>query len=124
VIQQRLATAQSRQRGDVDARRRELEFEVDTKFFLKIVPKFIKPFEILEKAGALAYRLALPLDFARNYQRVLIPKWKKYIVDLTRVLIANPPELPQHDLWEDANQSAGQKGASPKKQERSVVKVL
>jgi len=35
VIQLQLATAQSRQKGYVNARRQELEFEVDTKFSLK-----------------------------------------------------------------------------------------
>ena len=56
-------------------RRRPLEFEVGDRVFLKVMPKrgaisfgkrgklssrFIGPFEILERVGTFAYRLALP----------------------------------------------------------------
>ena len=58
-----------------DVRRRPLEFEVGDHIFLKVMPKrgmfrfgkrgklsprFIWPFEILERVGTVAYRLALP----------------------------------------------------------------
>ena len=75
LIRQRLLTAQSRQKSYADIRRRPLEFEVGDHVFLKVMPKrgvvgfgkhgklslrFIGPFEILERVGTLAYRLALP----------------------------------------------------------------
>ena len=75
LIRQRLLTAQSRQKSYVDVRRRPLEFEVGDHVFLKVMPKrgvvrfgkrgklsprFIGPFEILERIGTIAYRLALP----------------------------------------------------------------
>ena len=56
-------------------RRRPLEFEVGDHVFLKVMPKrgvvrfgkrgklsprFIRPFEILERVGTIAYRLVLP----------------------------------------------------------------
>ena len=59
----------------VDMRRRPLGFEVGDHFSLKVNPKrgmvrfgkhgklsprFIEPFEILERIGTVAYRLALP----------------------------------------------------------------
>ena len=67
--------AQNRQKSSIDVRRRPLEFEVGDHVFLKVMPKrgvvrfgkrgklsprFIGPFEILERIGAVAYRLALP----------------------------------------------------------------
>ena len=76
-IRQRLLTAQSLQKSYVDVRRRPLGFEVGDHFSLKvnpergvvrfgkhgkISPRFIGPFEILEKVGTFAYRLALPLN--------------------------------------------------------------
>ena len=75
LIRQRLLMTQSRQKSYADIRRRPLEFEVGDHVFLKVMPKrgvvrlgkhgklsprFIGPFEILERVGTLAYRLALP----------------------------------------------------------------
>ena len=75
LIRHRLLTAQSRQKSYDDVRRRPLEFEVGDHIFLKVMPKrgvvkfdkrgklsqrFIGPFEILERVGTVAYRLALP----------------------------------------------------------------
>nr|CAD1831726.1 unnamed protein product [Ananas comosus var. bracteatus] len=75
IARERLLTAQSRQRSYVDRRRRDLEFQVGDHVFLKISlskgirrfgirkklsPRFIGPYEILERVGPVAYRLALP----------------------------------------------------------------
>ena len=75
LIRQRLLTAQSRQKSYADVRRRPLEFEVGDHIFLRVMPKrgvvrfgkhgklsprFTGPFEILERVGTFAYRLALP----------------------------------------------------------------
>ena len=75
LIQKRLLMAQSRQKSYADKRRRPLEFEAGDHVFLKVMPKrgmvrfgkqgklllkFIGPFEVLERVGTVAYRLALP----------------------------------------------------------------
>jgi len=75
IIRERLKAAQDRQKKWADLDRRPLEFEIGDKVFLKISPtrgvirfdnrgrlspRFIGPFEILERVGAVAYRLALP----------------------------------------------------------------
>ena len=65
--------AQSWQKSYPDSLRRLLEFEVEDHVFLKVTPKkgvigkrrklssrYIGPFEILERVGTVAYRLALP----------------------------------------------------------------
>ena len=74
LIRKRLRTAQSRHKSYVDRRRRPLEFEVGDHVFLKVMPKrgvvrfgkrgklgprYIEPFEILERVGTVAYWLAL-----------------------------------------------------------------
>ena len=73
LIRQRMLAAQSRQKSYADTKRRDVEFQVGDQVFLKISPmkgvkrfgkkgklspRFIGPFEILDKVGAVAYRLA------------------------------------------------------------------
>lgn len=75
VISDKLQTAQGRQKSYTDKRRCNLEFLVGDNVFSKISlikgmfrfgkkrklsPKFIGPFEILERVGAVAYRFVLP----------------------------------------------------------------
>ncbi|XP_024980837.1 uncharacterized protein LOC112517683 [Cynara cardunculus var. scolymus] len=67
--------AQSRQKSYVDKHRNHLEFQTGDHVFLKVSPlrgirrfgikgklspRYIRPFEILERVGKVAYRLALP----------------------------------------------------------------
>jgi hypothetical protein len=75
LIQERLHTAQSRQKSYADHRRRELAFCVRDHVHLKITPfksthrfgvkgklapRYIGPYHILAKRGAAAYKLDLP----------------------------------------------------------------
>ena len=74
-IQQRLVTAQSRQKSYAGKRRRPLSFDVNDMVFLKVspwkgiqrfgkkgklAPRYIGPFKIIGKVGSVAYRLELP----------------------------------------------------------------
>ena len=75
LIRQRLLKAQIWHKSYADIRRQPLELEVGDHVFLKVMPKrgvvrfgkrgklsprFIGPFEILERVGTVVYRLALP----------------------------------------------------------------
>ena len=80
LIKERLKTAQRRQKSYADNRIRDLEFEVGDHVFLKVSPmksmmrfgrkgklspRFVDPFEILERVGTLAYKVALPLGLSK-----------------------------------------------------------
>ena len=93
LIRQRLLTAQIRQKSYVDVRRRPLEFEVGDHVFLKVMPKrgvvrfgkhgkllprFIRPFEILERIDTVAYRLALPPSMSGVHGVFHISMLRKY----------------------------------------------
>ncbi|GJY28816.1 putative reverse transcriptase domain-containing protein [Tanacetum coccineum] len=74
-IKDRLKTARDRQKNYVDKRRKPLEFSVGDYVLLKVspwigvirfgkkgklAPRFVEPFEIIEKVGPVAYRFDLP----------------------------------------------------------------
>ena len=75
LIKRRLETPASRQKSYADPKHRDVEFQVGDYVFLKVspmkgvmrfgkkekfAPRYIGPFEILERIGMVAYRLALP----------------------------------------------------------------
>ncbi|GKB53893.1 putative nucleotidyltransferase, ribonuclease H [Tanacetum coccineum] len=79
VAKDKLREAQSRQKSYADKHRRTLDFKPDDHVFLKVspwkgvhcfgikgklIPRFIGPFEVLERVGEVAYRLTLPLTLS------------------------------------------------------------
>ena len=101
MIRQRILMAQSRQKSYADRRRRPLEFEVGDHVFLKAMPKrgvvrfdkrgklsrrYIGPFEILEKVGTFAYRLALPLSLSSVHEVFHVSMLRKYTSDLAHLV--------------------------------------
>ena len=82
-------------------RRRPLEFEVGDHVFLKVMPKrgvvrsdkrgklsprFIGPFEILERIGVVAYRLALPPNMSGVHEVFHVSMLRKYAPDPSHVV--------------------------------------
>ena len=101
LIRQCLLMAQSRQKSYADVRRRPLEFEVGYHVFLKVMPKrgvvrfgkrgklslrFIWPFEILEKVGVVAYRLALLPSMSGVHEVFHVSILRRYTPDLAHVV--------------------------------------
>ena len=101
IIRQRLSTAQSRQKSYADKRRRSLEFQDGDHVFLKVsprkgvkrfgktgklAPRYIGPFEILERIGKVAYRLALPPQLSSIHDVFHISMLRKYEPDPTHIL--------------------------------------
>lgn len=83
-----------RQKSYADLKRREIEFDVGDQVFLKVLPwkkvlrfgrkgklspRFIGPYEIFEKIGPMAYRLALPPELEKipNVFHASMLKWYK-----------------------------------------------
>lgn len=112
MIRQRMLTAQSRQKSYADNRRRDLEFQVGDHVFLKVSPtkgvmrfgkkgklspRYIGPFEILEKVGAVAYRLALPPDLSNIHPVFHVSMLRKYNPDPSHVIRYETIQL-QDDL--------------------------
>lgn len=116
VIRERLKTAQDRSKSWADSKRRPLDFDVGDKVYLKVSPtkgvmrfgvkgklspRFIGPYEILEKVGALAYRLALPPVLAQVRNVFHVSQLRKYVADPSHVLEAQPLELKDDVTYEE-----------------------
>ena len=101
LIRQCLLMAQSRQKSYADVRLRPLEFKVGDHVFLKVMPKrrvarfgkraklsprFIGPFEILERVGAVGYRLALPPSMSGVHEVFHVSMLRKYTPDPAQVV--------------------------------------
>ncbi len=112
LIQQRIKTANDRQTKYANLRRRDLSFEVGDKVLLKVspmkgvsrfgqrgklAPRFIGPYEVLEKVGKVAYRLALPPNLSQVHNVFHVSLLRKCTVEPGQVV--NPSVIPiQEDL--------------------------
>ncbi|GFS40602.1 hypothetical protein Acr_00g0069490 [Actinidia rufa] len=116
VIRQRLLTAQSRQKSYADRRRRPLSFEVGDHVFLKVLPhrglhrfgcrgklspRYIGPFDIIERIGKVAYRLALPPKLSGVHDVFHVFMLKKYEPDPSHVLEWSELELEADASFEE-----------------------
>jgi hypothetical protein len=59
----------------------------------KLSPRFIRPFEILERVGVVAYRLALPPNLSSIHPVFHVSMLRKYLSDSSHVLEVQPVEL-------------------------------
>ncbi|XP_042410121.1 uncharacterized protein LOC121999515 [Zingiber officinale] len=56
----------------------------------KLNPRYVGPFEILEKVGSLAYRLALPPDMSRIHNIFHVSQLRRYVADPSHILETGP----------------------------------
>ena len=64
-------------------------------------PRYIGPFEILERVGNVAYRLALPQELAYVHNVFHVSMLKKYIPDPSHVLDHEPIEIREDLTYEE-----------------------
>ncbi|KAL0536770.1 hypothetical protein IC582_025731 [Cucumis melo] len=110
-IRSRMHTAQSRQKSYADVRRKDLEFEIGDKVFLKVAPmrgvvrferrgklspRFVGPFEILERIGPVAYRLAMPPSLSTVHDVFHVSMLRKYVPDPSHVVDYEPLEIDEN----------------------------
>ena len=116
LIRQRLLTAQSRQKSYADVRRRPLDFEVGDHVFLKVMPKrgvvrfgkrgklsprFIGPFEILERVGTVAYRLVLLPSMSGVHEVFHVSMLRKYTPDPASLVDWGQIEVDTDETFEE-----------------------
>ena len=119
---------------------RDLEFEIEDRVFLNLSPwkgvvcfekrgkrnpRYIGPFEIVERIGPVAYRLDLPEEFSRVHNVFHISMLLKYIPDPSHVL--DTPEIELRDDLSYEEQPVQILGGEEKElcnKKISLVKVL
>ena len=116
LIRQRLLTDQSRQKSYADVRRRPLDFEIRDHVFFKVMPKrgvvrfgkrgklsprFIGSFEILERIGTVAYRLALPPSMSCVHEVFHVSMLRKYTPDPAHVVDSGQIEVDTDGTFEE-----------------------
>ena len=93
VIRQRLKAASDQQKSYADLKRKDIEYEVGDMVFLKVLPwkkvlkfrkkgklspRFIDPYEVLDRIGPVAYRLALPLELTKLHEVFHVSMLRRY----------------------------------------------
>ena len=96
-------------------KRKDIEYKVGDKVFLKVSPwrkilifgkrgklssRFIGPYEILERIGLVAYRLALPPELAKLHDVFHVSILRKYHADESHILPVQEVQV-QQDLSYD-----------------------
>ncbi|GJT82972.1 putative reverse transcriptase domain-containing protein [Tanacetum coccineum] len=95
-IKQRIQTARDRQKSYADLKRKPMEFQVGDKVMLKVSPwkgvvhfgkrgklnpRYVRPFKVLKKVGAVAYKLELPQELSRVHNTFHVSNLKKCYSD-------------------------------------------
>ncbi|GJS63067.1 hypothetical protein Tco_0677631 [Tanacetum coccineum] len=96
LIKENLKAARDRQKSYADNRRKPLEFEVGDRVLLrvspwkgvvcfgkkgKLAPRYVGPFEILERIGPVSYRLRLPEELSSVHDTFHVSNLKKCSAD-------------------------------------------
>ena len=139
LIKEKLQAAQSRQKSYADVRRRPLQFEVGDFVFLrispskgimrfgksgKLSPRYVGPFQVIERIGETAYRLDLPADFADVHDIFYVSMLRKCIEDPAQIISYQDGDLrPDMTMPEYPVQITGRKTKKLRNKEIELVKV-
>ena len=101
MIRERLKVTTDRQKSYVDMERKDIQYEIGDKVFLKVSPwkkvmrfekkvklspRFIGPYEVMEKVGPVAYCLALPPELENIHNVFHVSMLRRYRSDPSHVV--------------------------------------
>ncbi len=116
VIRDRLKTASDRQKSYIDLKIRDIKYAVGDKVLLKVSPwkkimrfsrkgklspRFIGLYEVLERMGPLAYRLALSPELEKIHNVFNVSMLKRYRSDPSHVLPLEEIEVNPDPTYEE-----------------------
>jgi len=101
TIKEKLKAARDRQKSYADKRRKPLEFEVGDRVLLKVSPwkgtirfgkrgklnpRYIGPFEIIQRIGPVAYKLDLPPELGNVHNTFHVSNLKKCLAHVPEII--------------------------------------
>ena len=116
MIREILKVATDRQKSYVDSKRKNIQYEIDEKVFLKVSPwkkvmrfrkkdklspRFIGPYEVIEKVDPVAYRLALPLELEKIHNVFHVSMLRRYKSNPSHVVSLEKIELKPDLTYEE-----------------------
>ena len=116
MIIERLKVATDRQKSYADMKRKDIRYEIGEKVFLKVSPwkkvmrfgkngklspRFIGPYEVIEKVGQVAYRLALPPDLEKIHNVFHVSMLRRYRSDPSHVVSSETIEPRPYLTYEE-----------------------
>jgi hypothetical protein len=108
MIQEKMRASQSRQKSYHDKRREDIEFQVGDHVFFrvnpvtgdgralkcrKLTPRFVGPFELIEKVGVVAHQIALPPSLSNLHDVFHVSQLRKYVYDASHVIQVDDLEV-------------------------------
>ena len=108
MIKERLKVAIDRQKSYADMKRKDIQYEIGEKVFLKVLPwnklmrfgkkgklspRFIGPYEVIEKVGPVAYKLALTPELKKIHNVFHVSMLRRYRSDPSHVVSSETIEL-------------------------------
>ena len=116
MIREILKVAMDRQKSYTDMRRKDIQYEIDEKVFLKVSPwkkvmrfgkksklspRFIGSYEMIKKVGLVAYRLALPPELEKIYNVFHVSMVRRYRSDPSHVVSSEIIKLRPNLIYEE-----------------------
>ena len=116
MIRERLKVANDRQKSYADMKRKDISYEIGEKVFLKVSPwkkvmrfgkkgklspRFIGPYEVIEKVGPVAYKLALPPELEKIHSVFHVSMLRRYQSDPSHVVSTKTIELRSDLTYEE-----------------------
>ena len=108
VIRESLKVSTDRQKSYADLKRKDIEYQVGDKVFLKVSPwkkilrfgrkgklspRFIGPYEIAERVGPVAYRLILPPELEKIHDVFHVSMLRRYRSDPSHIISPSEVEI-------------------------------
>jgi len=116
VIRESLKAASDRQKSYADLKRKDIEYQVGDKVFLKVSPwkkvlrfgrkgklspRFIGPYEVSERVGPVAYRLILPPELEKIHDVFHVSMLRRYRSDPSHIISPSEVEIQADMSYEE-----------------------